>query len=53
MLMNVLRAHLEKKEIDISSEALKNVEEAFSHINDQTIIAKSQIIERASVRPRP
>lgn len=52
MLMNVLRAHLEKKEIDISSEALKNVEEAFSHINDQTIIAKSQIIERASVRPR-
>ena len=52
MLMNVLRAHLEKKEIDISSEALKNVEEAFSHIDDQTIIAKSQIIERASVRPR-
>jgi len=52
MLMNVLREHLEKKNIEFSQEALKNVEEAFSHITDQTIIAQSQSIEKASVRPR-
>jgi len=52
MLMNVLRAHLEKKNIEIAPEALKNVEEAFSFITDQTIIAQSQKIEKASVRPR-
>ena len=52
MLMNVLRAHLEKKNIEIAPEILKNVAEAFSHINDQTIIAQSQTIEKASVKPR-
>jgi len=52
MLMNVLRSHLEKKKIEISAQMLKNVEEAFSHINDQTIIAQSQTIEKASVKPR-
>jgi hypothetical protein len=52
MLMNVLRAHLEKKKIEISPETLKNVAEAVSHINDQTIIAQSQTIEKASVKPR-
>ena len=52
MLMNVLRGHLEKKNIEIAPEALKNVEKAFSFITDQTIIAQSQKIEKASVRPR-
>jgi len=52
MLMNVLHEHLEKKKIEISPETLKKVQEAFSHINDQTIIAKSQLIEKASVKPR-
>jgi len=52
MLMNVLRLHLEKKKIEISTQMLKNVEEAFSHITDQTIIAQSQTIEKASVKPR-
>jgi len=52
MLMNVLRLHLEKKKIEISTQMLKNVEEAFSHITDQTIIAQSQTIEKASIKPR-
>lgn len=52
MFLNILRVHLEKKEIKISPELLKQVEEAFSHITDQTIIAASQLIEKASIRPR-
>jgi hypothetical protein len=52
MLMNVFREHLEKKKKTISPEALQKVAEAFSYINDQTIIAKSQDIQKASVRPR-
>jgi len=52
MLMNVLREHLEKKKVEISQETLKKVKEAFSYITDQTIIAKSQPIEKASVKPR-
>ena len=52
MFMNVLRKHLEKKEIEISPETLDKVRETLSHITDQTLIAGSQIIEGASVKPR-
>jgi len=52
MFLNVLRAHLKKEKIEISQDALKKVEKTLSHITDQTIIASSQIIEGASVRPR-
>jgi len=52
MFLNVLRNHLDKKEVKISSETLTQVEEVLSHITDQTIIAASQVIEKASVRPR-
>jgi len=52
MLLNVLRAHIEKKKIKIPDESLKKVEEALSYVNDQTIIASSQVIDKASVRPR-
>ena len=52
MLMNVLCEHMEKKKVEFPPETLKNVEKAFSYITDQTIIAKSQMIEKASVRPR-
>ena len=52
MFLNVLRAHFQRKEITIPPETLKQVEEALSHITDQTIIAASQIIKGASVRPR-
>jgi len=43
---------LEKKKIEIPKDTLEEVEKAFSHITDQTIIASSQLIEKASVRPR-
>jgi len=52
MFLKVLRAHLEKKEIKVSPETLRQVEEVLSHVTDQTIIAASQIIEKASVKPR-
>lgn len=52
MFLNVLRTHMEKKRIVFPKETLEKVEEALSHITDQTIIASSQIIEGASVRPR-
>lgn len=52
MFLNILRMHMEKKQLKISSEVLKQVEEAFSHITDQSIIAASQLIEKASIRPR-
>ena len=52
MFLNVLRRHMEKKKIEFPKETLEKVEEALSHITDQTIIASSQIIEGASVRPR-
>lgn len=52
MFLKVLRDHLEKKKIEIPPETLEKVEEALSYVTDQTIIASSQIIEKASVRPR-
>jgi hypothetical protein len=52
MLLNVYRRHLEKKNIKITKETLEQVKEALACINDQTIIASSQIIEKASIRPR-
>ncbi|MEM2912646.1 MAG: hypothetical protein QW146_09110 [Candidatus Bathyarchaeia archaeon] len=52
MLLNVLHLHLEKKKIRIPADTLAKVEEALSYVTDQTIIASSQLIENASVRPR-
>jgi hypothetical protein len=52
MFLNVLHTHLEKKEVKIPPETIRQVESALSYITDQTIIAASQVIERASVRPR-
>jgi len=52
MFLNILRGHLEKKKIKIHPETLSQIEKALSHVTDQTIIAASQIIEKASVRPR-
>lgn len=52
MFLEVLRGHLEKKRIEIPRQTLKKVEETLSHITDQTIIAQSQVIKKASVRPR-
>ena len=44
--------NLEKKEIHLPPETLTQLEKALSLVTDQTIIARSQIIEKASVRPR-
>jgi hypothetical protein len=52
MFLNILRNHLEKKQVEISSKILNEIKKSLHHITDQTIIAASQIIEKASVRPR-
>jgi hypothetical protein len=52
MFLNILRDHLKKKDINIPSELMNKIEKSFSYITDQTIIAASQTIEKASVRPR-
>jgi len=52
MLLKIFREHLEKKHVEIPKDLLNKIEESLSHVTDQTIIAASQIIERASVRPR-
>jgi len=52
MFLNILQMHLDKKELKISPEALKQVEDAFSHITNHTIISASQLIEKASIKPR-
>lgn len=52
MFLNVLRTHMEKKEIKIPHKTLKQIENSLSRITDQTIIASSQNIDGASVRPR-
>jgi len=54
MFLNILRKHLNREQIDRQErERIERIsKEVFSHITDQTIIAASQVIERASVRPR-
>ncbi|HDL09960.1 MAG TPA: hypothetical protein ENG39_01730 [Candidatus Omnitrophica bacterium] len=52
MFLNILHAHLEQKTIRIPPDILNQIEKALSHVTDQTIIAASQVIEKASVRPR-
>ncbi|PKK81688.1 MAG: hypothetical protein CVT47_01150 [Thermoplasmata archaeon HGW-Thermoplasmata-2] len=53
MFLNILRNHIKsKKDIKISGEALLEIEKTLSCITDQTIIAASQNIEKASIRPR-
>lgn len=52
MFLNILQAHLKKEDIKVSAETLRQFQEVLSHVTDQTIIASSQTIEKASVRPR-
>ncbi len=52
MFLNILQGHLDKKDIKVSTERLTEFQELLSHVTDQTIIASSQTIEKASVRPR-
>jgi len=52
MFMNILKEHFHKKQISINSETLDKLKDVLSKVTDQTIIAKSQEIEKASIRPR-
>jgi len=52
MFLNVLRMHMEKRKVEIPPETMKRIEEALSLVTDQTIIASSQTIAKASVKPR-
>lgn len=52
MLLNVYHRHLEKKHLTPSKETMDEVETALKCIDDQSIIACSQIIDKASIRPR-
>ncbi|MDO8142538.1 MAG: SANT/Myb-like DNA-binding domain-containing protein, partial [Candidatus Brocadiales bacterium] len=52
MFLNILRNHIEKRDIKIPSELLVEIEKSLSFLTDQTIIAASQTIEKASIRPR-
>ena len=52
MFLNILRGHLKKKDIKIPSGLLNEIEKSLAYLTDQTIIAVSQTIEKASVRPR-
>lgn len=52
IFMNILKEHSERKEVKIPPKTFKQIKRVFSHVTDQTIIAKSQNIDRASVRPR-
>ncbi|MGB9721746.1 MAG: hypothetical protein ACPL28_09740 [bacterium] len=52
VFLNIWRAHILKKDIKIPPDLLNEIEKSLAYINDQTIIASSQIIEKASIRPR-
>jgi len=52
MFLNILRGHLNKEDVEIPIDIISQIEKAFYYITDQTIIASSQSIEGASVRPR-
>ncbi|WMT50192.1 MAG: hypothetical protein RE472_04275 [Thermoplasmatales archaeon] len=52
MFLNALHGNLSNKKVTLSPEVMKEVENALSYMTDQTIIASSQEIEKASVKPR-
>jgi len=52
MFLKILQNHINKRDVKVSTERLTEFQELLSHITDQTIIASSQTIEKASVRPR-
>ncbi len=52
MFLKILQDHINKKDIKVSTERLTEFQELLSHVTDQNIIASSQNIEKASVRPR-
>jgi hypothetical protein len=52
LFLQVFSEHLKKKGVRIPPEKLKIIEESLSYITDQTIIASSKVVEKASIKPR-
>lgn len=52
MFKNIIHHHLEQKDINISKDLLTKIEDSFVNFTDQSIIAASQTIENASIKPR-
>ena len=52
MFLHVMQAHIKKEKIEIPHDTLAEIQRVLSYVTDQTIIAGSQVIEGASVRPR-
>jgi len=52
MLLNILEQHRIRKKLDISAAKLSEIKNILSQIIDQAIIASSQSIDKASIKPR-
>lgn len=52
MFLNILEQHRIKNKLDVSKAQLDEMEKLFAQITDQAIIAGSQSIEKASIKPR-
>ncbi len=52
MFINILEKHRSNKKLDISAEKFDEVKKLLAQVTDQTIIAGSQSIDKASVKPR-
>jgi hypothetical protein len=52
LFLQVIRNHIAKRHLEIPEKTLEDINALLKNITDQTIIAKSRVIEGASVRPR-
>lgn len=52
IFLKIFQDHVAKKQIVISDDLIREIEKVLSKITDQTIIAASQIIKGASIKPR-
>ncbi|MDP2918865.1 MAG: hypothetical protein Q8O43_01425 [Dehalococcoidia bacterium] len=52
MFLNILEQHRVRNKLDVSLQALDEIKKVLAQITDQAIIAGSQSIERASIKPR-
>ena len=52
MFLNILEQHRVKKKLDISEVKFGEIKKLLAQVTDQTIIASSQSIAKASVKPR-
>lgn len=52
MFLNILEQHHVKKKLDISAAKFSELKKLLAQVTDQTIIASSQSIDKASIKPR-